>query len=29
MKNKEKLNECIKQGYKVILVLNKQEQEWL
>jgi hypothetical protein len=27
--NKEKLNECIKQGYKVILVLNKQEQEWL
>jgi len=27
--NKEKLNECIRQGYKVILVLNKQEQEWL
>ena len=26
---KEKLNECIRQGYKVILVLNKQEQEWL
>ena len=27
--NKEKLNECIRQGYKVILVLNKQEQDWL
>ena len=27
--NKEKLNECIRQGYKVILVLNTQEQEWL
>ena len=27
--NKAKLNECVKQGYKVILVLNKKEQEWL
>lgn len=27
--NKEKLNECVRQGYKVILVLNKQEKEWL
>jgi len=27
--NKEKLNECVRQGYKVMLVLNKQEQEWL
>ena len=28
-KNKAKLNECIRQGYKVILVLDKQEQEWV
>jgi hypothetical protein len=27
--NKAKLNECVRQGYKVILVLDKQEQEWL
>lgn len=27
--NKAKLNECLRQGYKVILVLDKQEQEWL
>lgn len=27
-KNKAKLNECIKQGYKVVLVLNKKEKEW-
>jgi len=27
--NKAKLDECVRQGYKVILVLNKQEQEWL
>ena len=27
-KNREKLNECIRQGYEVILVLDKQEQEW-
>ena len=27
--NKAKLDECVRQGYKVILVLNKQEKEWL
>lgn len=28
-KNKAKLDECIKQGYKVILVLDKQERIWI
>jgi len=29
MKNKAKLNECIRQGYEVILVLDKQERIWI